>query len=118
QTVHHIAEHGLPREQRELLEHRSAVRSRPGHRLAAHPHRAAAWWHEAADDVEQGRLAATGRTEDRDELALRDVERDIAQREMARAARRLASLRQSPDCDHTAQGPVGGYGGPVLIRPS
>ena len=103
QPVHHVAEHRLPGKQREFLEHRPAIRPRPGHGRALDAHRAVARRHEAAHDVEKRRLAAAGRPEDRDELALGDIERNVAQRQMARAASGLECLRQPLDEDHSGQ---------------
>src|SRR3954452_9206300 len=76
-AIHHIAQHGLPRKQRELLEYRTAIR--PWSRDYPSPDlcRAAGWADEAADNVEQCRLAAAGRTKDRDEGSLLDRQRDV-----------------------------------------
>src|ERR1700730_3480048 len=77
-TVHDVSEHSLPGKQRELLEHGSAVRPGAVDRCAANPNGAAGGFDEAAADVKQRRLTATGRPHYRDELPLRDVERNIA----------------------------------------
>ncbi len=98
--VHDVAEHGLPGKQRELLEHRPAVGPGPRHRLAVDCDGALRRLHEAADDIEQRGLAAARRPQDRDELPIRHVERDIRQRQMAGPARRLERLAQPLDGDH------------------
>src|SRR6266849_2267999 len=65
-----VLEHGVPGEQRVFLEHEGDVaRHRAGHPLAGHFHGAGGRVEQTADHVEQGRLAATARTDQADELA-------------------------------------------------
>ena len=96
QPVHDVAEHGLPGKQRELLEHRPAVGPRPGDRLSRYRNASCRRPHEPADDVEERGLAAARRSQDRYELALRHVERDVGQRQMRRATLRLERLASVP----------------------
>src|SRR5919201_2526130 len=65
-----VAGHGLPREERELLEHHAAVGSRAAHVAPVDADRAAVGGNEAAHDVEERALAAADRADDGDELAL------------------------------------------------
>src|SRR6266480_2484919 len=70
-----VASHGAPGEKRELLEHHAAVRAGAADFLAVHPDAAAALGlDEAADDVQEGALAAAARPDDGDELALAHAE--------------------------------------------
>src|SRR6266850_601756 len=70
-----VAGHGAPGEKRELLEHHAAVRAGAVDLLAVHPDAAAALGlDEAAEDVQEGALAAAARTDDGDELALAHAE--------------------------------------------
>src|SRR5438034_3049254 len=66
-----VAGHGAPGKKRELLEHHAAVRAGAADLLAVHADAAAALGlDEAADDVQEGALAAAARADDGDELAL------------------------------------------------
>src|SRR6266850_1698156 len=70
-----VAGHGAPGEKRELLEHHAAVRAGAVYLLAVHPDAAAALGlDEAAEDVQEGALAAAARADDGDELALAHAE--------------------------------------------
>src|SRR5438046_7794005 len=84
-----VAGHRAPGEKRELLEHHAAVRAGAADFLAVHPDAAAALGlDEAADDVQEGALAAAARPDDGDELALAHAEPlDVEDRQ------RLAVLR-------------------------
>jgi hypothetical protein len=62
-----------------VLEDDRAVGSGLGDRLAVEHDAAGIGPDEAADDVEERRLAAAGVADDRDELAVRDVEVDAAE---------------------------------------
>jgi hypothetical protein len=73
-AVHHVAEHGLPGKQRELLEHRAAIGAGTGDRPTLHPRFALGRSNKTADDVEQCRFAAAGRAENRDESAILDCQ--------------------------------------------
>src|SRR5262249_51890508 len=96
-----VLEHGVPREQRVLLEHEGDVAwHRPGDPLARDFHRAGRGRHQPADDVEQGRLAAAARPDQAEELAARDVERGVAQRAHVAGVALFAELmRDAPDPD-------------------
>ncbi len=61
-----------PRQQRVVLEHHSAVRSRRLHGGLVEDYRTQADRQQAGDHIQQRGLAAPGVTDDRDELALVD----------------------------------------------
>ena len=71
---------GAPREGRLLLEHHADRGVRAGHGLARDRDAALVAVEQPADDVEQGRLAAAGRADHGEELARRDIERDVVDR--------------------------------------
>jgi hypothetical protein len=71
--------HRHPRKQRVFLEHHAALRTGAGHQLAVGGDGAGRRQRKAGDGIQQRRLAAAGRTEQADELALRDVEVDVLQ---------------------------------------
>ena len=86
QRQHHVLQRVRPRHQRRVLEHEAEI----GLRLAARRmrrgrpvDRAGARRAEARDDAQQGRLAAAGRPEQADELAVAQIEIDAADRERA-----------------------------------
>src|SRR5467141_2927418 len=96
-----VAGHGAPGEKRELLEHHAAVRAGAADLLAVHPDAAAALGlDEAAEDVQEGALAAAARADDGDELALAHAEAlDVEDRQ------RLAVLRiDLPDAGSLQRG--------------
>ena len=71
------------REQRVVLEHDAdiaLVRRHEGHIAVAEMDRARRGLDEAAEDAEQRGLAGTGRPEQGDELARRDIEGDVIKR--------------------------------------
>src|SRR2546428_53932 len=72
----HVPLDGPPREGRlrVLLEDADHLPLWPGDRLAPHDDPAVGRREQAADDLQQGRLAAARRTDDADELALTDAE--------------------------------------------
>jgi len=76
------------------LEDDAAVQARTGHLAAVHDHLAAARGIEARQDVEDGRLAATGVADHADELAALQGEGDVV--EDGRGAGREA-LGEAPD---------------------
>src|SRR6267143_5052582 len=66
-----VAGHGAPGKKRKLLEHHAAVRAGAADLLAVHSDAAAALGLDvAAEDVQEGALAAAARADDGDELAL------------------------------------------------
>ena len=75
-----ILAHGLPGEQRELLEHDGAVRPRPGHRPATDADGARRRKLEAGGHPQARRLAASRRADDRNELAVAHLEADAFER--------------------------------------
>src|SRR5450830_818911 len=62
-----------PRIERVFLKHQCAFRMRAGHRLAVGKDGAGAWRFQTGGDMQQRRLAAAGRTDQRDQFALLDV---------------------------------------------
>src|SRR5262249_5295457 len=70
---------------------------RPLRGLAVDGDRARARLDDVADDPEQGRLAAAGRADQRDELALTDLQVDVLQRDDAAAAERLRDALDRDD---------------------
>src|SRR5260370_26608372 len=97
---HHVAEHALPGEQRELLKHRSAVGTGPGDRLALHLRHALPRIDKAADDIEQRRFSAAGGAEYGNEGAVLDRQRDLRQRQMVLTAGSAKNLRDPIDLAH------------------
>src|SRR5690348_4737544 len=71
-----------------MLEDDAAVRSGAGDRLPVDEDGASFYRQEAAKKIEQGRLAAPGRTEQRDKFAIADVERYLVECQNRAAARR------------------------------
>src|SRR5438105_1757397 len=76
QSEKNIAANVQPREKRRLLEHDQAITPRLEHRLIVSKHFAAIGFLQTGDDVEQGRLPATARTDDANELAFGHFERN------------------------------------------
>src|SRR6185369_3318227 len=74
---HHVAEHRAPREQYGRLEDDADVAARPHDRRVAQTSLALGSRREPGEDLEQRRLAATRRADDRDELTLIDREVDV-----------------------------------------
>ena len=82
-----------------MLEDDAAIRPRTRHRRAFDADGAGLDRQETADEIEQRRLAAARGTEQRDELARRNVERDLVEREHLAAARRPIRVRNALDRD-------------------
>ena len=74
-----VLERRAPREERVLLEDVGDLRVRPGHAGRVDEGLAAGGLGQAADDVEQHRLAAAARADERDELAPADGEVDAGE---------------------------------------
>src|SRR5262249_9498697 len=81
ETVHDVAEHGLPGEEREFLNHRPAVGTRTPYRPALDADRPRRRLEETADYVEQRRLATAGGADDGEEFPRGDAERDLGERQ-------------------------------------
>jgi hypothetical protein len=75
-----VVDHRAPGERRLLLEDHPDRRVRTLHGLAGDANRALVVLEQAADDVEQGRLAATGGADHADEFARRHAERNMIDR--------------------------------------
>ena len=80
----HVLDHGLPGEERGILEHDTAVGARGGDRLTVDRHASARRRDEAGERVEQRRFPAARRAEHTDELAARNIERDAVEDEPRR----------------------------------
>src|SRR6185503_19970988 len=91
--------HALPGKQREVLKHDAAIGAGLGHRPAVDPDGTALDRQEAADQIEQGGFAAARRAEQRQELALADLDRHVVERQHRRAARRLVEMPYPLDDD-------------------
>src|SRR5690606_3547491 len=76
-----VIEHVLPRQQRVVLED-EGCKTRVGidHRLAVDGELTGRRCQQATEALEQGGLAASAGTDDRDKLAVRDVQADICER--------------------------------------
>ncbi len=96
-AVLHIVEDGPPREQGELLEDDAAVRARAGHRLSVDMDGSPLMLEEAANEIEQRRLSAARRAEQRHERTALDGERHVGQRENVVSVRRLVAVGESVD---------------------
>ena len=84
-----IVEHGFPGEQGKRLEYDTALRAGPNDRLTVEQDLAAGIGNEAGDHVEDRGLAAAGRADDGNELALLDVQRDVMDRRNVRSGVRI-----------------------------
>src|SRR6185436_1937904 len=93
---HDIAKHGEPGKQGRILKHYQTMAAGPGHDLIVGEHAALVGYGQPGDDVEQGRLAATARTDQTDELAPVDRELDVVQG-LDRSARRAKPFRNAVD---------------------
>jgi hypothetical protein len=101
QAVEHVFAHRLPRKQREMLEHDAAVGAGTAYRRAVHQDCPGLDRQEAADEIEQGRLAAAGRAQQRQELALANFQRDVLQRQHLAPHRRPVVMAHLVDDDLT-----------------
>ena len=109
-----VAVDGQPRQQRVVLEHDGTVGARVVDHLAFEEDLAAGRLQQAAQDVEQGRLAASRMADQRDELALLDAQVHVAQhfRRHLAAAEAHADLFELEiglsghgDCSYCAEAP-------------
>jgi hypothetical protein len=75
-----IGQYGAPWQQPEFLEHHGAIGAGTGDAAAVDGEVAGIRLDQAEQDVEKGALAAAGRSDDRQELALADVDVEAAQR--------------------------------------
>src|SRR5207302_443613 len=89
----------LPRKQREMLEHDAAIGTGRADRLAVDRDRAGLIAQEAADQITQGRLAATRRPQQRNEFPRPNLKRDIVERQHRAPARRPVSMFHARDDD-------------------
>ncbi len=96
-----------PRQQRVALEDHRAVRARVTDLAVGQQQHTAGGLEQAGHEVEQGRLAAAGMTDQRHELAARDRQVDVAQR----GERALAGLEDDARAFDGEVARVGGRGG-------
>src|SRR5437899_7785258 len=75
-----VLPHGEPRKKRVALEHHSAVRTRTFDWRAVEHHSARGRHVEASDDAQERGLAASGRTEDRNEIVVGNGKRNRQKR--------------------------------------
>jgi hypothetical protein len=75
-----VVDHAAPGESAFLLKHHADCGMRAGDRLACHGDAALIAVGQSGDDVKQGGLAAARRTDQRNEFALRHIERKILDR--------------------------------------
>src|SRR5690606_31067741 len=88
-----VLAHREPREERVLLEHHRGLR--PTRLGAPDLDRARRRLVETGDEAQERRLPAPGRTDDRDELLLRDLERDALERgDLVAAGEPLRDIRE------------------------
>jgi hypothetical protein len=94
-----VLDRGEPGKRRLLLEDHADVVVRAVDRVAVDQHAALVTVDEPPDDVEERRLAAAARPDERNEAPFRHVERDALERRHG-ALRRDESLRDTIDCKH------------------
>src|SRR5262249_15029202 len=92
-------DHRFPRKEGEMLEDDAAVRPGPGNRLPSDPDRPLLNRKKAADEVQQRALAAAARSEQRDELAVADLQRHIVERQHRPPLRRPIGMAHSLDAN-------------------
>jgi hypothetical protein len=76
----HVGERGTPVEEHRTLEHDAEVRLRPVDRAPGDAHHAGRRQEQARDQAQERALAASGRPDDREELALADRKVDVLER--------------------------------------
>ena len=82
-----------------MLEHDAAIGARRRDRLAFDMDAALLDRQKAAEQIQQRRLAATGRTEQGEEFPRLNIDRDVLQRQHRPAARRAIEMMHIPDDD-------------------
>jgi hypothetical protein len=99
QAVEDIGADRLPRKQREVLKHDPAIGPWGADRLTLDEDLAGLRGEKAADEIEQRRLAAAGRSEQRNEFTRAHIERDVLEREHRPAGRRAIAMAHAIDDD-------------------
>src|SRR5262249_9851702 len=97
-----VAEHRKPRVEVGLLEHHTSLAAGGGNRLAVDSDRTLRGCHKSCQELQQCRLATTGRSCDADEFSWFDREVDI------RESVHLGALAQVPMRDVIDHQPLGG----------
>src|SRR5262249_31480403 len=105
QAVEDVGAHRLPREQREMLEHDAAVGTGAANRHTIEQDSTPLGLKEAADQVEQGGLAAARWSQDRKEFARAHLKGDILQRQHRMAVRRTIEVVDPLDDDLRSAAP-------------
>src|SRR6185503_20410134 len=99
ESVKNIAAHGLPRKQCEVLKDDAAIRPRAGDILSVNQNRPGFDRQKSADEIEQGGFAAAGWPEERDELAIGDLKRNLVERQDIAPTRRMIEMIDTVDDD-------------------
>src|SRR6185437_1743921 len=105
QAIKDIPANRLPGIEREILEDDTAIRPRRAHRRPRHGDAAGLDRDEAAEEIEQRALATARRPEQRQELLVFDLERDVIERQHRLATRRtigVAHLAEGDSSTHEA----------------
>ena len=124
ERVGDVLPHRLVGQQLEVLEHAADVAAQERHLAAAQRGEIAAGHQDAAlsgfqllqDQLDEGRLAGSGRADEEDELALRDVPGEVLQAHHVR----LVDLADVLENDHPTQPPMpvaGGQAGTIDDSP-
>src|SRR5215472_4064809 len=80
QSIHHVSENIQPRIQRRLLKHHHTLTTRSLHAFSISQNLPAIRKVQPRNDIKQGRLPATARSQQADELPFFDVQADIIER--------------------------------------
>src|SRR5262249_8803708 len=99
QAVEDVGADRLPRKQREVLKDDTAIGPGGADRLALDEDLAGLRGEKTADEVQPRRLAAAGRSEQRDELPRAHIERDVLEREHRPPGRRAIAMAHAIDDD-------------------
>src|SRR5438105_2981610 len=99
EPIEHVLAHRLPGKQRKVLEHDTAVRSRPDDEATRGFYDAGLDRDEAADEIEQCAFSAAGRAEQGMELVRPDVQIDAVERHDLAAVPCTVDVRDAADFD-------------------
>jgi len=95
----HVVEHGPPRQQHRRLEHHRGLRRGAVQWFAVELDRSCGGGQQSGEQLEQRRLSATALANDRDELAVEDLEVEVLKRRHLTRARRGIGLREAACAD-------------------
>src|SRR5438105_15081014 len=98
-----VAPYRVPRKQRVVLEHHAALGARSRDRAAIERYDAARWQLQTGQHIEHRCLAAARRADDHEELALRNVEREVLHVNGVRTAGDIEAFAYAlkPELDRT-----------------